>query len=156
MPNSVTYVGVCGASNATPELYAMAEEVGERLAHGGAVIISGGRGGVMEASCKGAHNAGGTTVGLLPGDSRDQANPHCTVTLPTGMGELRNGLIVRAADVLIAVGGAYGTLSEIALALHAGKPVIALQTWALDVPELIKADTPEQAVKLAFAAARRG
>ena len=150
------YVGVCGASHATPEFYALAEEVGERLAQGGAIIISGGRGGVMEASCKGAQGAGGTTIGLLPGDSREQANDFCTVTLPTGMGELRNGLIVRAADVLIAVGGAYGTLSEIALALNAGKPVIALQTWALGVPELIQAETPEQAVRLAFAAARRG
>ena len=152
----MTYVGVCGASNASPELYALAEEVGERLAQAGAIVITGGRMGVMEAACKGAQRAGGVTIGLLPGDSREQGNAYCTVTLPTGMGELRNGLIVRASDVLIAVGGAYGTLSEIALALNAGKPVIGLQTWDLGVPELIRADTAEEAVRLAFAAARRG
>ena len=146
------YVAVCGASAPSEEIAALAEEVGERLAAAGAIVVSGGLSGVMEASCRGAQRAGGTTVGILPGESRDAANPYCTVTLPTGMGELRNGLIVRAADALIAIGGAYGTLSEIALGLHAGKPVVALQTWPLDAGELIGASTPAEAVEAALAA----
>jgi uncharacterized protein (TIGR00725 family) len=146
------YIAVCGASAASPEVYALAEEVGERLAQAGAILVSGGRTGVMEASCKGAQRAGGLTIGVLPGDTREQANAYCTVTLPTGMGELRNGLIVRSADALIAVGGAFGTLSEIALGLQAGKPVVGLGTWELGVTELIQASTPEGAVELALSA----
>ena len=94
-------------------------------------MLTGGLGGVMAAAAKGCNEAGGTSVGLLPGTDRADANPHLTISLPTGLGELRNGLLVRAADGLIAVGGSWGTLSEIALARRAGKPVIALDGWRI-------------------------
>jgi uncharacterized protein (TIGR00725 family) len=148
MASRATYVAVVGASQATPELEATAERVGELLARAGAIVITGGRGGVMAAASRGAHNAGGTAIGLLPGTSRADANEWVTIALPTGLGELRNGLIVRAADVLIAVGGAYGTLSEVALALAADVPVIGLDSWAIDGIE--EAQTPEQAVARAL------
>ena len=126
----------------------MAEEVGRLLARRGAVVVCGGLGGVMEAACRGARGEGGTTVGILPGPDRGAANPHVSVAVPTGLGEARNALVVRAADALIAVGGAYGTLSEIALALKAGKPVIGLGTWEIDGVERVEG--PEAAVNLAL------
>jgi uncharacterized protein (TIGR00725 family) len=144
------YVAVCGASAPSDEIAALAEEVGERLATAGAIVVGGGRSGVMEASFRGAQRAGGLTVGLLPSDAREQANAYCSVAIPTGMGELRNGLIVRAADAVIAVGGAYGTLSEIAFALNAGKRVVALRSWDLGVGDVTIAETPEEAVRLAL------
>jgi len=104
----------------------VAEQVGARLVSGGAVVVAGGLGGVMEAASRGAAQAGGSVIGLLPGLDRAAANRWVTIALPTGMGELRNGLVVRAADAVIAVGGAYGTLSEVALALKAGKPVVGV------------------------------
>jgi uncharacterized protein (TIGR00725 family) len=125
------YVAVCGAGEADAALAVCAEEVGRGLALGGAVVVCGGLGGVMEAACRGARAAGGLTVGLLPGRERAAGNPWLSVTLPTGLGELRNGLIVRACDSLIAVGGGPGTLSEIALALKTGRPVVGLGTWEL-------------------------
>jgi uncharacterized protein (TIGR00725 family) len=91
----------------------------------------------MEAACRGAKRAGGTTLGILPGLDRGQANPHVDVAVPTGLGEARNALIVRAADALVAVGGGYGTLSEIALALRGGKPVVGLGTWDIDGVEAV-------------------
>ncbi len=102
----------------------------------------------MEAACRGARAEGGTTVGILPGIDRGAANPHVSVAVATGLGEARNALVVRAADALIAVGGAYGTLSEIALALRAGKPVIGLGTWEIDGVQA--ADGPEAAVEAAL------
>ena len=120
------YVAVVGASRATAEQEADAEEVGRLLAEAGAVVVCGGRGGVMEAVSRGASEAGGVVVGVLPGLDRAEGNEWLTVALPTGMGELRNGLVVRAADAVIAVGGEYGTLSEVALALQAGRRVIGL------------------------------
>jgi uncharacterized protein (TIGR00725 family) len=96
------------------------------------VLVCGGLGGVMEAACRGARAEGGTTVGILPGLDRSAANPYVAVAIATGLGEARNALVVRAADCLIAVGGAYGTLSEIALALKAGKRVVGLRTWEID------------------------
>ena len=126
----------------------MAEEVGRLLARRGAVVVCGGLGGVMEAACRGASRAGGTTVGVLPGLDRGAANPFVSVAVATGLGEVRNALVVRAADALIAVGGVYGTLSEIALALKAGKPVIGLGTWEIDGVERVEG--PEAAVNLAL------
>lgn len=99
----------------------------------------------MEAACRGAKEAGGTTIGILPGTDRGAANPFVDVAVPTGLGEARNALVVRAADALVAVGGGYGTLSEIALALKAGKPVVGLGTW--DVDGVQAADSPEAAVE---------
>jgi len=115
----------------------------------------------MEAACRGARTAGGTTVGILPGSDRAQANPYVDIALPTGLGEVRNALVVRAADAVIAVGGAYGTLSEIALALRAGTPVVGLDTWELvrrgrPDQSVIRAGDPHAAVELALAAAGGG
>lgn len=102
------------------------------MAQSGAVVVCGGLGGAMEAACRGAKQADGLTVGILPGSDRSAANPFVDVALPTGLGEARNALVVGAADVVIAVGRGYGTLSEIALALRAGKRVIGLDTWEVD------------------------
>jgi uncharacterized protein (TIGR00725 family) len=126
----------------------VAEEVGRLLARRGAVVVCGGLGGVMEAACRGARSEHGVAVGILPGLDRRAANPHVSVAVATGLGEARNALVVRAADALIAVGGAYGTLSEIALALKAGKRVIGLGTW--EIEGVKRADGPEAAVEAAL------
>lgn len=132
---SPPYVAVVGGGDAGPHDEAVAEAVGEGLAAAGAVVVCGGLGGVMAAACRGARRAGGLTVGLLPGGDRRPANAWLSVTIPTGLGELRNGLVVRAADAVLAVGGEYGTLSEIALALKLGRPVVGVGTWSLVRPD---------------------
>ena len=133
----------------------MAEGVGQALAQRGAVVVTGGLGGVMAAASRGAASAGGLTVGILPGLERHEANEWVQVALPTGMGELRNGLVVRAVDAVIAVGGAYGTLSEIALALATGVPVVGLNTWQIDRVESVDS-VPEAVTRvLALADHRR-
>jgi uncharacterized protein (TIGR00725 family) len=153
------YIAVVGAGNASADEERAAEAVGHGLAEAGAIVVSGGRGGVMEAACRGAKSAGGTTLGILPGERRDEANPYVDVAVATGLGELRNGLVVRASDGLVAVGGAFGTLSEIALALVAGKPVVALGGWELarageQVDAVVRADSPQDAVARVLAACR--
>jgi len=130
--SAAPHVAVIGASNASPAQERAAEEVGRGLGAAGAVVINGGGGGVMAAASRGASYAGGVVVGILPGLDRRAANQWVAVALATGLGELRNGLIVRAADAVVAVGGAYGTLSEIALALAAEVPVVGLATWQID------------------------
>lgn len=125
------YVAVVGAGVADADLETVAEEVGRGLAEGRAVVLCGGLSGVMEAVCRGCRAAGGTSVGILPGDDRRAANDFVDVALATGMGEMRNALIVRAADVVIALGGEYGTLSEVAFALKTGRPVVGFDTWEL-------------------------
>jgi uncharacterized protein (TIGR00725 family) len=125
-----------------------AAEVGRLLAERGAVLVCGGRGGAMEAACRGAKEADGLTIGILPGSDRSDANPFVDVVLPTGLGEARNALVVGAADVVIAIGGGYGTLSEIALALKAGKRVIGLGTW--EIEGVMAAEGPEAAVSAAL------
>ena len=145
------YVAVVGPSTATPEEAATAERLGQRLAEHGAVVVCGGLGGVMEAAARGAAGAGGTVVGLLPGTDRAEANPHLTVAIATGLGEMRNPLVVRAADVVVAVGGAYGTLSEVAFALRTGVPVVGIGTW--DLPDVVVAPGPDEAAELALALA---
>jgi uncharacterized protein (TIGR00725 family) len=150
--SSTPYVAVIGASRATDEDLRDAEVVGALLARAGAIVVCGGRGGVMAAAAKGAAEAGGTVIGMLPGEGRGDANEWVTVAIPTGMGELRNGLIVRAAEAMIAIGGAYGTLSEIALGLSANLKVYGLHTWEID--GIVAVDSPEQAVEGALAAAR--
>jgi uncharacterized protein (TIGR00725 family) len=149
------YVAVIGASSATAEQERVAEEVGRGLAQAGAIVVTGGGPGVMAGASRGANGVGGTVIGILRGEDRRTANQWVTIALPTGVGELRNGLIVRAADAAMAIGGAYGTLSEIALALVAGLPVVGLDTW--DVAGVEVADSPAYAVQraLALAAARR-
>jgi len=125
-----------------------AAEVGRLIAERGAVLVCGGRGGAMEAACRGAKEVGGLTVGILPGSDRSEANPFVDVVLPTGLGEARNALVVAAADVVIAIGGGYGTLSEIALALKVGKRVIGLGTW--EIEGVVAAESPEAAVAAAL------
>lgn len=149
------YVAVIGPGDATSQQTRNAEEIGRKLAEGGAIVVCGGLGGVMEAACRGASGAAGTTVGLLPGTDRDTANEWVQIAIPTGLGELRNGLVIRAADTVIAVGGAYGTLSEIALALRAGIPVIGLNTWEIEGIERV--ESADDAVSRALrSAAGRG
>ena len=125
-----------------------AAEVGRLLAEHGVTLVCGGRGGAMEAACRGAKEADGLTVGILPGSDRSDANPFVDIVLPTGLGEARNALVVGAADVVIAIGGGYGTLSEIALALKAGKRVIGLGTW--EIEGVVAAEDPEAAVAAAL------
>ena len=139
------YVGVVGAGVPDQATDALAEEVGRLVAERGAVVVSGGMTGVMEAACRGAKSAGGTTVGILPTGDRRHANAYVDVAIATGMGEMRNALIVRTVDVIVAVGGEYGTLSEIALALKIGRPVVALATWDL-AAHVVTAASPAEAV----------
>ena len=117
------------AVGASAEELGDAEALGRGLAERGHVVVCGGLGGVMEAVARGAADAGGVVVGLLPGTDRADANPHVTVAIPTGLGELRNGLLVRSSDVVVSVGGSWGTLSEVALAVRTGVPVVAIRGW---------------------------
>jgi uncharacterized protein (TIGR00725 family) len=146
------YVAVIGASQPTPGDMEDAEAVGRGLAERGAIVITGGRGGVMAAASRGAAKAGGVVVGMLPGLDRSDANEWVGVAIPTGLGELRNGLVVRGADAVVAVGGAYGTLSEIALALHAGTPVFGLHTW--EIEGVRQLGSSGEAISAAFEAAQ--
>jgi uncharacterized protein (TIGR00725 family) len=120
---------VVGAGEASPVELELAEEAGAAVASAGCGLVCGGLGGVMEAACRGARSRGGLTVGLLPGLDRDAANGWVIVAVPTGLGEARNALVVRAADAVVAIGGGWGTLSEIALALKTGVPVTGVGTW---------------------------
>lgn len=143
------YVAVVGAGDgASSEALDDALAVGSLLAQRGAVLVCGGLGGVMAAACRGSFEAGGTTLGILPGSDHAAANPWVTVAVSSGMGELRNGLVVRCADAVVAVAGGVGTLSEIALALKAGKPVIGLRTW--EIPGVLVAADPAEAVAWAL------
>lgn len=153
--SAVPYIAVIGASRASDDEQRTAERVGAALARAGALLICGGGPGVMAAASRGAAQQGGTVVGMLPGDDRATANAWVSIALATGLGELRNGLIVRSCDAAVAVGGAYGTLSEIGLALARAVPVVGLGTWAIDGVEAC--DDPERAVQraIALAAARR-
>jgi len=154
------YVAVIGASDATARETAQAEEIGRALARAGAVLVCGGLGGVMHAAARGAESAGGTSVGILPGDDRDPASPHLTVAISTGLGEARNAIVVRGVDVVIAVAGEFGTLSEIGLALRMGKTVVGLGTWELAKEgrtsgAIVRAEDPADAVQKALAVAKR-
>ncbi len=133
-----------GSGEAAPDELAVAEEAGAAVAAASCGLVCGGLGGVMEAACRGAKDAGGHTVGILPGSDRAAANPFVDTAVPTGLGEARNALVVRAADALIAVGGGYGTLSEIALALKAGKRVAGLDSW--DIEGVVAVADPAAAV----------
>lgn len=152
------YAAVVGAGSCTDVEAGIAYEVGRGLAAHGFVVVTGGLGGVMEAACHGAREAGGTTVGLIPGADRSAANPYVDIALPTGLGEMRNALVVRSADVVIAIGGEHGTLSEIAFALKTGVPVVGVGTWELarggrDDP-VHRASGADDAVALAIRLAR--
>ena len=137
----------------------LAAEVGRLLAKRGATVVCGGLGGVMEAACKGAKSAGGTTIGILPGSDPDAANKWVDIPIPTGLGYARNTIVVKAGAAVIAVSGAYGTLSEIGHSLAEDKAVVGLETWDLNPPdgtndEIIRARSPADAVEKAMAIAR--
>jgi uncharacterized protein (TIGR00725 family) len=154
-PQARVYVAVVGGGRVSEEERDSATRVGRAVAEAGAVVVCGGLGGVMEAACSGAHEVGGLTVGILPGEDRTSANNHVDVALPTGLGEARNALVVRAADVIVAVGGEFGTLSEIALGLATGVPVVGLGTWELarsgkELDAIVHARNPEDAVSIAL------
>ncbi len=152
-------IGVMGSSHCDAEIYEQARAVGRLIAERGAIVLCGGLGGVMEAAARGACEAGGLTVGILPGGSERESppNPYIQIAIFTGMSEARNVINVRSADAVIAIAGGYGTLSEIALALKVGKPVILFRSWRFESPfgeaegVIRVASTPEEAVDLAFA-----
>lgn len=160
MPEGRTFIAVVGAGAGSCDARAarVAEAVGREVAKAGAVLVCGGLGGVMEAACRGASAQGGLTIGLLPTSSRGSANAYVRVAIATGLGEARNAIVTRTADAVIAVGGEFGTLSEIGLALKMGKPVIGLDTWELakggqPSSAIRRAASPEEAVKTAMALA---
>lgn len=151
-------IAVFGAHQCSEEVYEAARLVGEGIARAGAILVCGGTTGVMEAACRGAREAGGLTVGILPGDSRREANPYVDIPIVTGLGDARNVLIARTCHAAIAISGGYGTLSEIAFALKFGRPVIGLGTWSISregspVPLVVARDARD-AVEKALAAAR--
>lgn len=155
MPNKKRFIAVIGGSECSPQEAELAEEVGRELARQGAILVCGGMGGIMAAACKGATSQGGLTIGILPGNSRQQANPHVQIPVVTDLGEARNVIVIKSAQAVIAISGSYGTLSEIAHALRAGIPVIGLNTWSLSKngqPDnsIILAQNPTEAVKKAL------
>jgi uncharacterized protein (TIGR00725 family) len=154
------HIGVIGEGRCSKRLARDAEQVGAAIARAGAVLFTGGRGGVMAAASRGAARAGGVVVGILPGFERSEANRWVTVPIVTGMDQARNVILVRSCDAVIAVGGRYGTLSEIAIALKLGVPVVGLSTWRLASPDrgrvpILRASRPDHAVSTALRAAAR-
>jgi uncharacterized protein (TIGR00725 family) len=150
-------IAVIGGGNADPAACSLAEEIGRRLAEAGAVVVCGGLGGVMEAAARGARDAGGDVIGILPGDDPAAANEHVSHVVATGAGEARNLAVVASAQAVIAVGGEWGTLAEIAFARRLGRPVIALESWRVggagamaEAPGIETAETAGEAVELAL------
>jgi len=153
------YIGVIGGQFCSDEEGRLAYEVGTELARRGAGIVCGGLGGVMEAACKGAKAEGGVTIGILPGPFCGDANPYVDYPIATDMGQARNAIIVRTSDAVIAVGGEYGTLTEIAMALKMGKKVVALSSWEISRAgqpddKIIRAQNPQEAVELVMSSGR--
>lgn len=138
-------IGVIGGSEAPSHILALAEKVGREVARMGAVLVCGGLGGVMEAACRGAKQQGGITVGILPGAKREEANPYVDIPIVTGMSYARNIIVVRSSDIVIAVDGRYGTLSEIGYALGLGIPVVGIKTW--DIEGVIQVETVEECME---------
>jgi uncharacterized protein (TIGR00725 family) len=156
MKKESIFIAVIGGSDVSPQIAGLAEEVGREIARRGAALVCGGVGGVMEAACKGASEAGGLTIGILPGDSRREANPYVQIPIVTGIGYARNVVVVKSARAVIAIDGSYGTLTEIGYALQNGIPVIGLKTWSLTIDgtadnNIIPADNPKEAVDKAIA-----
>ena len=152
-------IGVMGPALCLPEIYGLAREVGYRIGQNGGILICGGRGGVMEAAARGAREAGGLTIGILPGASAGEANPYIDIPIVTDLGNARNAINVLTSQAVIAIHGSYGTLSEIALALKCHTPVVGLDTWDLQAPggaplPIAIARTAEEAVTVAFGLAR--
>jgi uncharacterized protein (TIGR00725 family) len=155
LKDALVFIGVIGGSEAPPKVAGLAEEVGREIARRGAVLVCGGLGGVMEAACRGAAAEGGLTVGILPGNDRRAANPFVRIPVVTGLGTARNVAVVRSSQVVIAIDGGYGTLSEIGHALQSGIPVIGLDTWSLGTggrvdTGIVTAENPADAVDIAM------
>lgn len=155
------YISVIGLGTEREDLNKLAHEVGRLIAERGAILVCGGRGGVMNAAACGAKEAGGTTLGILPGPDRFGVSESIDISIPTNMGHARNALVALSGDAVIAIGAGYGTLSEIGLALKMGKPVIGLKTWSLHREGeadagLLVAGTPEEAVNIAIKMIERG
>jgi len=146
-------IGVIGSSECSSKTKKLAEEVGREIARRGATLVCGGLGGVMEAAARGAKEAGGLTVGILPGSHAGEANPYIDVVVVTGMSYARNIIVVRSSDALIAIEGKYGTLSEIAFALQLHKPIVGLNTWKVS-EEIISLSSPVDAVEKAISLAK--
>jgi uncharacterized protein (TIGR00725 family) len=149
-------IGVIGGNEAPDVDLALAEEVGRELALRGNTVVCGGLGGVMEAACRGARSAGGHTIGILPTMDRRDANPHVEFPVVTGLGVARNAVVVLSSEAVIAVDGSYGTLSEIAMAMQFGIPVVALRSWTFtlpgrDEPPVVRVETAIEAVERALA-----
>jgi uncharacterized protein (TIGR00725 family) len=152
-------IAVIGGGSCNRGEAKLAEEVGRELAKHGAALVCGGLGGVMEAACKGANAEGGTTIGVLPGDNRNTANPYVSIPIVTNLGYARNVAVVKSGQAVIAVGGNYGTLSEISHALQSGIPVVGLNTWSIarnskEDKAIIRAKNAAEAVEKALAAAK--
>jgi hypothetical protein len=145
MKKKVLKIGIIGAGVCSQEVYKTAEKLGSIVAERGDLLICGGLGGVMEAAAKGAKSKGGATIGILPGFSSEDANPFIDIPIITGLSHARNIIIVRSSDILIAVAGEYGTLSEIAIALKLGKPVIGIGSWNIS-KDIIQTKSPEEAI----------
>lgn len=155
-----TLIAVIGGGEPPSEAVRWAEEVGRRIAEADAVVVCGGLEGVMQAVCRGAHRAGGLTIGILPTGHWSDANPDVDIAIPTGLGVARNVLVAMSGHAVIAIDGSYGTLTEIAHALELSKPVFALGSWNLESAGLdpalyVRVRTPEEAVRLALQAAKR-
>jgi len=142
-------IGVIGGRDVSTEIIKIAESIGQLIAERNAILICGGLGGVMEAACRGAKTVGGITVGILPVASKEEANPHVDIVIPTGMGVARNAVVIHSSDGVIAVDGSYGTLSEIAFALQCRVPLVVLKSWEID-SSVISAEDPEEAVEMLF------
>ncbi len=142
-------IAVVGAGKCSKKLRDMAAEVGKYVAENDGVLVCGGMGGIMEGAARGAKEAGGTTIGILPTDNREDANEFIDYVIPTGFGEARNIMVVRTADAVVAFPGKYGTLTEMAFALHAGKPVVSVKAWKLG-DEIHHVDGPIEAAELAM------
>jgi uncharacterized protein (TIGR00725 family) len=154
----LTFIGVIGRSDVNPQTSTVAEEVGREIARKGSVLVCGGLRGVMEAACKGASEEGGLTIGILPGDDRDSANPYVKIPIVTGIGYARNVTVVKTSQAVIAIDGSYGTLTEIGYALQSGIPVIGLDTWTISIDgktekNIIKVKSAKEAVEKAMALA---
>ncbi|MDO9575180.1 MAG: TIGR00725 family protein [bacterium] len=147
-------IGVSGGARITGKVAELACEVGREIAKKGAIVVCGGLSGVMEFAAKGAKEMGGITIGILPGNSRNTANPYIDIPIVTGMGAARNVILVKTSECIIAIDGKYGTLSEIAIALSFNIPVIGLATWDID-KRIIPAKTPKEAVELALQALKK-
>ncbi len=148
-------IGVIGAVSCPVQIANIAEKVGQYIAQNNAVLVCGGMGGVMEAACRGAKDAGGTTIGILPTEDKNSANHYVDIVIPTDMGHARNIIIVRSSDVIIAISGGYGTLSEIAIAHRLNVPVIGLYTWEHESLKIHKCSDPEEAIKKALELAEK-